>query len=261
MAPLAKLVTAAAILTAPALAAAAPKLEIRQYQDPNSTLVIDEPSCDFYQCTIYWSPGQQVAVNWYNPPSQGNVQIDLMTNNYSQVAYTVGVAPPTSSTCDAGAGYGQPGPDGRQCGGFVFTVPSSWNAGNYTALRAMSTQDENLQSFTDKIYITHNSTTSDNAPFSIVSGSTVGGTSSTAASSSTGTPAAGTTTRSSASVAPTSSGASASRTSASTSNTSTGSTASPTTSGRPNGALSCSSSSAAAFSLAAASVVGLTILL
>ncbi len=140
-----------------------PQLEVRQYQDPNSPLVINEPSCDFYQCIIYWVPGSQVAVNWINP-TQGTVQVDLMTNNNSDVAYNVGTYPATSNTCDAGAGYGQPGPNGAQCGGFVFSVPSSWNAGNYSALRAMSVQDQNLQSYTDKIYITQNDTTSKNAP-------------------------------------------------------------------------------------------------
>ncbi|KAJ9477074.1 hypothetical protein PHBOTO_000770 [Pseudozyma hubeiensis] len=258
MAPLAKLFAGAAVLAAPALAAVAPKLQVRQYQDPNSMLVIDEPSCNFYQCTIYWAPGQQVAVNWYNPPSTGDVQIDLMTNNNSDVAYTVGVAPAISNTCDAGNGYGQPGSDGKQCGGFVFTVPSSWTAGNYSALRAMSVQDQNLQSYTDKIYITHNSTTSNSAQLSIVSGSTVGSGSSTAAASSTGAAGAGTTTASG-SAAPTS--ASGSSGSASMTGSSSGSSASSTGSPRTNGALSDSNAGTAVFTAAAAVVAGLSILL
>ncbi|SJX60103.1 uncharacterized protein SRS1_11416 [Sporisorium reilianum f. sp. reilianum] len=264
MAPLANLLAVAAVLAAPALASAASSnLVVRQYQDPNSELVINNPACDFYQCTIYWEPGTQVAVNWVNPPSGGNVQIDLMTNNNSDVAYTVGTAPATSNTCDAGAGYGQPGPNGALCGGFVFTVPSSWNAGNYTALRAMSMQNQNVQSYTDKIYITHNSTTSNNVPLSIVSGSTVGGgaASSTAAASSTGAAGAGATTTSSRSAAPTSTGASASRSSTTASRTSTGSGASSTGSPSSNGALASVGASTTAFTLAAAFLVGLCTLL
>ncbi|GAC96644.1 hypothetical protein PHSY_004227 [Pseudozyma hubeiensis SY62] len=260
MAPLAKFLAGAAVLAAPALAAVAPKLQLRQYQNPDSTLVIDEPSCNFYQCTIYWAPGQQVAVNWYNPPSSGDVQIDLMANNdTSELAYTVGVAPAISNTCDAGNGYGQPGSNGKQCGGFVFTVPSSWNAGNYSALRAMSVQDQNLVSYTDKIYITHNGTTSNSAQLSIVSGSTVGSGSSTVAPSSTAAAGAGTTTTASGSAASTS--ASRSSGSVSTTGASSGSSASSTGSPRTNGALSSSNAGTAVFTAAAAVVAGLSILL
>ncbi|CDS02156.1 uncharacterized protein SPSC_02308 [Sporisorium scitamineum] len=263
MAPLANLLTLTAVLATSALASAAsPELVARQYQDPNSELVINSPACDFYQCIIYWVPGTQVAVNWVNPPSSGDVQIDLMTNNNSDVAYNVATAPSISNTCDAGAGFGQPGPNGAQCGGFVFTVPSSWNAGNYSALRAMSVQNQNLQSYTDKIYITHNSSTSNNVPLSIVSGSTVGGSaSSTAAPSSTRAAGAGATTTSSGSAAPTSTGASASRSSGTASRTSSGSGASSTGSPSSNGALAGVGASTAAFTVAAAFVVGLCTLL
>ncbi|TKY90103.1 hypothetical protein EX895_000101 [Sporisorium graminicola] len=264
MAPLANLLVVAAILAAPALAAvASPNLAVRQYQDPNSELVINNPACDFYQCIIYWVPGTQVAVNWVNPPSSGDVQIDLMTNNDTDVVYNVGTAPSISNTCDAGAGFGQPGPNGAQCGGFVFTVPSSWNAGNYSSLRAMSMANQEVRSYTDKIYITHNSSTSNNVALSIVSGSTVGGgsASSTAASSSTSTAGAGATTaKSSGSASATSTGASASRSSSTASRTSSGSGASST--GSPNsGALAGVSASSAAFSLAAVLTVGLGTLL
>ncbi|PWZ02970.1 hypothetical protein BCV70DRAFT_9113 [Testicularia cyperi] len=187
---------AASMLALPALVAAGPmQLQTRQYQDPNSQLVLNEPSCDFYQCTIYWQPGSQVAVNWVNPPS-GDVHIDLMTNNNADVAYSVATAPAVSTTCDAGAGFGQAGTNGATCGGFVFTVPSSWAAGNYTALRATSIQNPDLQSYTDKIYITQNSTTPTDAKFSVVSGSVegsataTGGSSSAAASATTTTGAA-----------------------------------------------------------------------
>ncbi|GAK62599.1 cytoplasmic protein [Moesziomyces antarcticus] len=227
MAPLAKSLALASLLAAPAMAAVTsrPQLEVRQYQDPNSPLVINEPSCDFHQCIIYWVPGSQVAVNWINP-TQGTVQVDLMTNNNSDVAYNVGTYPATSNTCDAGAGYGQPGPNGAQCGGFVFSVPSSWNAGNYSALRAMSVQDQNLQSYTDKIYITQNDTTSKNAPFSIVSGSSAG-TASATSGSSTAAPAS-TTGSSSAGPTGSSSRGSASMTASSTSGR-TSSTGTPAT--------------------------------
>ncbi|SOV03122.1 uncharacterized protein UDID_00131 [Ustilago sp. UG-2017a] len=260
MAPLAKtLAAAAAVLAAPALVVASSlqRLETRQYQDPNSMLVIDEPSCDFYQCTIYWEPGTQVAVNWINPP-QGTVKIDLMTNNNSDVAYTVGTAPAISNTCDAGEGYGRPGPNGAQCGGFVFTVPSSWNAGNYSALRATNVENESLQSYTDKIYITKNSTTSNNAQLSIVSGSTVGGSSSTAAAappSSTSTAAAAaTTTGSSGGAAPTGSASQ----SIGTANM-TGSSARPSSTGQfgSNGAVGAMGSSATVLTVFAAAAVGL----
>jgi hypothetical protein len=229
-----------------------PQLEVRQYQDPNSPLVINEPSCDFYQCIIYWVPGSQVAVNWINP-TQGTVQVDLMTNNNSDVAYNVGTYPATSNTCDAGAGYGQPGPNGAQCGGFVFSVPSSWNAGNYSALRAMSVQDQNLQSYTDKIYITQNDTTSKNAPFSIVSGSSAG-TASATSGSSTAAPAS-TTGSSSAGLTGSSSRGSASMTASSTSGR-------PSSTGTPatNAALS-NSAGTLAFTLASAFAVGLASLL
>jgi len=220
------------------------KLETRQYQNPDSTLVINNPACDFYQCTIYWEPGTQVAVNWANPPT-GTVQVDLMTNNNSDVAYNIGTAPATSNTCDAGAGYGNPGPNGATCGGFVFTVPSSWAAGNYSSVRAMNVQDTNLQSYTDKVYITHNSTTPTNVNLSIVSGSTVGGTSTAAGSSSTA--AAGSTTASSGSAAATSTGSSSSG-----SATRTGSSGAASSTGTTNGALSTSGNSGAALSLAAA---------
>ncbi|KAJ1030531.1 hypothetical protein NDA16_001440 [Ustilago loliicola] len=255
MAPLAKtLATAAVVLAAPALAAASliQRLEARQYQDPNSPLVINEPSCNFYQCIIYWEPGQQVAVNWINPP-QGTVKIDLMANNNSDVVYTVGTAPAISNTCDAGAGYGQPGPNGAQCGGFVFTVPSSWNAGNYSGLRAMNVENENLQSFTDKIAITKNSTTSNDAALSIVSGSTVGGGSSTAAaSSSTGSAAAATTT--SGSAEPT---GSASRSGGTASMTSSSSQASSTGQSGSNGAVGAMGSSATVLTVVASVAAGL----
>ncbi|SPC65084.1 uncharacterized protein UHOD_00131 [Ustilago sp. UG-2017b] len=262
MVPLAKtLAAAAAVLAAPALVVASSlqRLETRQYQDPNSMLVIDEPSCDFYQCTIYWEPGTQVAVNWINPP-QGTVKIDVMTNNNSDVAYTVGTAPAISNTCDAGEGYGRPGPNGAQCGGFVFTVPSSWNAGNYSALRATNVENESLQSYTDKIYITKNSTTSNNAQLSIVSGSTVGGSSSTAAAappSSTSTAAAAattTTTGSSGGAAPTGSASQ----SIGTANM-TGSSARPSSTGQSgsNGAVGAMGSSATVLTVFAAAAVGL----
>ena len=256
MAPLAKILATAAVLAAPALAAVAPKLEARQYQDPNSQLVMNEPACDFYRCYIFWVPGSQVAVNWINPP-QGTVQVDLMTNNNTEVAYNIGTAPAISTTCDAGAGYGQPGPNGAQCGGFVFSVPSSWAAGNYSGLRAMSIQDQNLQSYTDMITITHNSSTSNDAQLSIVSGSTVGG-SSTTASSSTSAPAAGATTTSG-SAGPT---GTASRSSGSISITGTSARPSSTSgSAATNAALPASGASAAVFSVVAAVAVGLGALL
>ncbi|CCF53791.1 hypothetical protein NDA14_001101 [Ustilago hordei] len=267
MAPLAKtLAAAAAVLAAPALVVASSlqRLETRQYQDPNSMLVIDEPSCDFYQCTIYWEPGTQVAVNWINPP-QGTVKIDLMTNNNSDVAYTVGTAPAISNTCDAGQGYGRPGPNGAQCGGFVFTVPSSWNAGNYSALRAMNVENESLQSYTDKIYITKNSTTSNNAQLSIVSGSTVGGSSSTAAAaapSSTSTSAAAAAAATTTTTTTGSSGGAAPPGSASqsigTANM-TGSSARPSSTGQSgsNGAVGVMGSSATVLTVFAAAAVGL----
>ncbi|EST09715.1 hypothetical protein PSEUBRA_000090 [Kalmanozyma brasiliensis GHG001] len=256
MAPLAKTMAVVAALAAPALVAATSNLQIRQYQDPNSQLVVNNPACDFYQCTIYWVPGTQVQVNWANPPS-GTVQVDLMTNNNSDVAYNIGTAPAVSSTCDAGAGYGNPGPNGAQCGGFVFTVPSSWNAGNYTSLRAISVQNQDIQSYTDKIYITKNSTTSNDVPLSIVSGtaqisgSTQVGGSSTAAAS-------GSTTRTSGSAGPTSSGATSSRTGGSVSMTSTRSGSSPSaSSGSSSGALSSFGGSATTLSLAAAAAFAL----
>lgn len=259
MAPLAKtLATAAALLATPALVAASSiqRLKVRQYQDPNSMLVINEPSCNFYQCTIYWEAGQQVAVNWINPP-QGTVKVDLMTNNNSDVAYTIGTAPAISNTCDAGAGFGQPGPNGAQCGGFVFTVPSSWNAGNYTAVRATSVENESLQSYTDKLYITKNSTTPSNAALSIVSGSTIGGASSTAAAaSSTGSAAAATTT--SPSAGPT---GTASRSSASASMTSSSAHTSSTASSASNGAVGAAGSSATVLTVFAAVAAGLAGLL
>lgn len=224
-----KSLAVAAALALPALASADQTLAPRQYQDPNSQLVIVEPACDFYMCTIYWEPGSQVVVNWLNPPS-GDVRIDLMKNNNSDVAYEVATAPAVSQTCDAGAGYGQPGPNGATCGGFVFSVPSSWAAGNYSALRASSIQNADLQSYTDKIYITQNSTTRTDAPLSIVSGS-VEATGTASAVASSRASASATSRASSGSAAPTSSPASGSASSAASSTR-----PSATTSSTPNAA-------------------------
>ncbi len=146
MAPLAKTLAVVAALAAPALAAAASNLQARQYQDPNSQLVVNNPCLRLF--TNAPSTGNQAPRSRSTGPIllRAPFRSTSMTNNNSEVAYNIGTAPAVSNTCDAGNGYGNPGSNGAQCGGFVFTVPSSWNAGNYSSLRAISVQNQDLQS-------------------------------------------------------------------------------------------------------------------
>ena len=101
----------------------------RQYQDPNSPLLVDYPSCSFYRCIVDWTHGQQTYVNWINAPN-GDVQIDLMTNDNNDVAYPIAntTSPSPSSTCDAGQGEGV-AVQGKACGRFTFIVPTEWTPG------------------------------------------------------------------------------------------------------------------------------------
>ncbi|KAN0066532.1 hypothetical protein ACQY0O_000626 [Thecaphora frezii] len=221
MAALKLLAVASALAVAPLAASASANhrhmdLAVRQQQDPNTPLYLNSPYCNYYQCSVIWGAGDKAVVNWLNAPA-GDVQVDLMTDASSKLAYKIATAPAVSDSCDAGNGYGV-AVKGTTCGGFVFTVPSSWANGNYT-MRASSVQKPSIDSYTDVILIMNNGTVKD-TPFAVVSGSIESGASSTAASSSTS--AAHTSTASkTASAQPTSSTkpSSSSQTSAPASNT------------------------------------------
>ncbi|EPQ31956.1 uncharacterized protein PFL1_00155 [Pseudozyma flocculosa PF-1] len=176
-------------------------LVARQQQDPNTPLFLNSPFCNYFQCSIIVVAGDPVVVNWLNAPP-GDVQVDLMTDNSSKLAYSIARAPGVSQTCDAGQGYGVPVP-GTTCGGFVFTVPSAWANGNYS-MRATSVQNPSIDSYTDVILIQNKGEVKD-TPFAVISGSVEGGPASTAAPSATSS-AAGSSSAPASTAAPTSTG-------------------------------------------------------
>jgi len=52
------------------------KLFKRQQQDPNTPLVLVAPACDFFQCSINITQGQELTATWLNAP-EGTVALDL----------------------------------------------------------------------------------------------------------------------------------------------------------------------------------------
>lgn len=100
-----------------------------QYQDPSSELVLDSPACGFYRCAVTWKHGDKVDINWQNAPA-GMVNLVLMTNDNSEVAYQIAnvSSPSQPGYCDAGNGVGTVVP-GRECGRFEFIVPTEWTTG------------------------------------------------------------------------------------------------------------------------------------
>lgn len=116
------------LMSALALASSvsAVSLQTRQYQDPNSQLLVDYPSCSFYKCIVDWTAGEKTYINWSNAPT-GDVQLDLMMNDNNDVAFPIAntTSPSASSTCDAGQGVGVE-VAGKPCGRFSFIVPSEW---------------------------------------------------------------------------------------------------------------------------------------
>lgn len=143
----------ASVLVASSLllpAASVRGLVSRQQQDANSPLYLNEPSCDSYQCSITWKPGQNATANWLNAPD-GNVVLDLMTNASSVVAHNIGTVPGVTTNCDAGQGAGV-AVAGTTCGSASFIVATEWVGGNYT-LRAMSQNQPSIESYTDVILV------------------------------------------------------------------------------------------------------------
>lgn len=104
-------------------------LQARQYQDPNSQLVVDSPSCDYYRCIVTWTHGDPVNINFYNAPT-GTVSLAMMVNENTEVAYQIAniSSPSQPGYCDAGNGLGVV-VAGKSCGRFAFTVPSEWSPG------------------------------------------------------------------------------------------------------------------------------------
>jgi hypothetical protein len=51
-------------------------LEKRQQQQAGTPLFLDEPACDFYQCSITYYPGDKATAHWTDAPS-GNVVLDM----------------------------------------------------------------------------------------------------------------------------------------------------------------------------------------
>lgn len=158
---------ASALLLSPSATAsyASPKaLAVRQQQDANTPLYLDEPSCDSYQCAITWKPGQNATANWLNAPD-GNVILDLMTNASSVLAYNIGTVPGVTSNCDAGQGAGV-AVSGVTCGSASWIVASEWIGGNFT-LRASSQNQPNVESYTDVILVVADPSNTASVPFSL----------------------------------------------------------------------------------------------
>ncbi|CAD6884206.1 unnamed protein product [Tilletia controversa] len=105
----------------------------RQEPTPGDTLYINAPACDYYQCSVKYSTGDLVTVNWLNAPENGDVQVALMTGNNEKVAYNITTAPPTLPTnfCDSDSGLGVL-VSGRTCGRVEFNMPSYVETGNYS---------------------------------------------------------------------------------------------------------------------------------
>ncbi|GAA6059937.1 hypothetical protein JCM10212_003077 [Sporobolomyces blumeae] len=132
--------------------------------DPTGKILyITEPACGFYRCTVTWSIGEQVAVNWLGPPG-GDVSVSLQSNiggpTYPIVDSIAGTS--QEGYCDAGYGVGTVAP-GHECGRVEFVVPSGWEKmNNYTiVVQSLSNPDE--IGYTDMITIAAGNST-ENAP-------------------------------------------------------------------------------------------------
>lgn len=122
----------AALLLAPSAATASPStsaLSARQYQDPNSPLLVDSPACTFYRCIVTWKHGSTVNINWINAP-KGTVNLVMMTDDNNSVAYQIAnvSSPSQPGYCDAGSGLGVV-VAGKPCGRYEFVVPTEWTVG------------------------------------------------------------------------------------------------------------------------------------
>ncbi|CAO1635244.1 unnamed protein product [Sympodiomycopsis kandeliae] len=128
-------------------------LQSRQYQDPNSPLLVDYPSCAYYKCIVTWQHGQSTHINWINAPD-GQVQLDLMTNDNNDVAYPIAnvSSPSQPGYCDAGEGVGVV-VKGKQCGQFAFIVPTEWTPGRNYSVRALLQGNPSIESYTDVVQI------------------------------------------------------------------------------------------------------------
>ncbi|KAE8243710.1 hypothetical protein A4X13_0g6983 [Tilletia indica] len=191
----------------------APSLK-RQEPQPGDTLYLNAPACDFYQCSVNYTTGDLVAVNWLNAPKNGNVQIALMTDNSEKLAYNITTAPPTIPTnfCDSDNGLGVP-VKGRTCGRAEFKMPSFVETGNYT-VRVTSLPPAPYQdTYTDVVLVkkTKNDVPLQLLPIKGADGSTYtpsgegypsGSSGSTTPSASTSAPAAGATKPSTATTTP-----------------------------------------------------------
>lgn len=104
-------------------------LHLRQYQDPNSPLLVDLPACDYYRCIVTWKHGDTVSINWINAPT-GTVNLVMMINDNNDVAYQIAnvSSPSQPGFCDAGKGLGVV-VAGKPCGRFSFIVPTEWTTG------------------------------------------------------------------------------------------------------------------------------------
>ncbi|PWN90570.1 hypothetical protein FA10DRAFT_260382 [Acaromyces ingoldii] len=174
----------ASVLVASSLllpAASVRGLVSRQQQDANSPLYLNEPSCDSYQCSITWKPGQNATANWLNAPD-GNVVLDLMTNASSVVAHNIGTVPGVTSNCDAGQGAGV-AVAGTTCGSASFIVATEWVGGNYT-LRAMSQNQPSIESYTDVILVVADPANTASVAFSLEGATATATSNGTSASSS-----------------------------------------------------------------------------
>ncbi|GAA5839119.1 hypothetical protein JCM5353_007717 [Sporobolomyces roseus] len=133
--------------------------------DPTGKILyITEPACGFYQCTVTWNIGEEVAVNWLGPPG-GNVAVSLMSNIGGPTYVITNSIAGTSQEgyCDAGYGLGVVAP-GHECGRVQFVVPSGWEKmDNYTIV-VQSLNNPDQIGYTDKITIASPNSSNSNPP-------------------------------------------------------------------------------------------------
>lgn len=58
------------------------KLQSRQQQTAGTPLFLDEPSCDSYQCTVVYYPGDNATAHWLDAPS-GNVNLTMREHHWT----------------------------------------------------------------------------------------------------------------------------------------------------------------------------------
>ncbi|CAO1626476.1 unnamed protein product [Parajaminaea phylloscopi] len=128
-------------------------LSARQYQDPNSPLLVDSPACEYYRCIVSWKHGDTVNINWINAP-KGTVNLVMMINDNNNVAYQIAnvSSPSQPGYCDAGNGLGVV-VAGKECGRFSFVVPTEWTTGRNYTVRAQLIGNESIESYTDVVQL------------------------------------------------------------------------------------------------------------